>query len=162
MYFITKKDSETGKKFQVISEKKGIVLKAQKEFANKYGFTSWYQAYWCIFGGMSSCLDFKETPNSKIWRKVSNKDEYYPKKNTKESKEIYNEISNLPRVSIDELNMCIDFKGAPFKNIGFAEDNDEYFGFKVDFNWNVKIPNDCEEITVSRYNELFKIKNGIN
>ena len=34
--------------------------------------------------------------------------------------------------------------------------NDEYYGFIVGENWDFKIPEDCEEITVSEYNKLFK------
>lgn len=156
MYFITKKTSETGKKFQKISEQRKVAFNAQKELANKYGFNTWRSAYWVVFGGMSSCFNFKETPNPKIWGKGSQNGEYYPKKNSKEGKAIWQEIQDLPNVGIDELNMCIGFDGAPFKTIGYAENNKEYFGFIVDEKWKVKIPKDCEEVTTSKYNGLFK------
>lgn len=157
MKFITKKDSETGKKFQKISEARKIAFNAQKAFAKKHGFKGFRPAYWVAFGGMSSCADFKETPNSSIWKKFLS-GEYYPKKSTKEGKLIWQEIQDLPKVEIDDLNMCIGFNGAPFKTIGFAENNDEFFGFIVGEKWGAKIPSDCEEVTTTIFNNLFKIK----
>jgi hypothetical protein len=156
MYFITEKTSETGKKFQAISEQKKIAIKAQKELANKYNFSSYRKAYWCVFGGMSSCLNFSETPDSKIWKKNISTSEYYPKKSTKEGKLIWQEIQDLPVVDIEDLNMCVGFDGAPFNTIGFADNNKKYFGFEVDIKWGVKIPKDCEEVLESKYNSLFK------
>lgn len=157
MKFITKKNSETGKKFQKISEARKIAFNAQKAFAKKYGFKGFRPAYWVAFGGMSSCADFKENPNPFVWKRFLS-GEYYPKKSTKEGKSIWQEVQDLPRVEIHDLNMCIGFDGAPFKTIGFAENNEDYFGFIVNEGWKVKIPSDCEEVTTTKYKELFKIK----
>lgn len=154
MHFITKKTSETGKKFQVISEKADAVLKADKAVAKEIGFEQWRGGYWLVWGGFSSLI-FKEKPDEKVFKKV-NGNEWMPRLNTKAGKEIQAKLDATPRVTIDELNQCIGFDGAPFKTIGFAQNNKDYFGFIVDEKWEVKIPKDCEEVTVSKYNEIFK------
>jgi len=156
MYFKTKKDSETGKKFQEIVEKKENAFIAQLEFAEKHGFKSWRQAYWAVFGGISSCCDFIKEPDGKIWGKSEAKNEFFPKKNTKEGKKIYEEIEKLPQVSIREINNCVGFKEKMSKTIGFAWTNDEYYGFVVGDNWDFIVPEDCEEITLSEYKKLFQ------
>ena len=154
MHFITKKKSETGKKFQKVAEVATASLKAEKELAKEFGFESWRGGYWLVYGGFSALI-FKEKPNEKIYKKV-NGNEWMPRMNTKEGKAIQAKLDATRRVSIDDLNQCIGFDGSPFKTIGFAQNNDAYFGFIVDEKWKCKIPNDCEEVTTSRYNELFK------
>ena len=154
MHFITKKKSETGKKFQKIAEVAIASLKAEKALAKEFGFESWRGAYWHVYGGFSALI-FKVNPNERIYRKV-NGNEWMPRMTTKEGKAIQAKLDSTPRVSINELNQCIGFDGAPFKTIGFAQNNDNFFGFIVDEKWKVKIPKDCEEVTTSRYNELFK------
>ncbi len=157
MYFITKKDSETGQKFQGIVEKHKIVHQARFEFCNKYGFDAYRQDAWAVYGGISSCGEFKETPDPKIWGKGSGKGEFFPKANSKDGKIIRQEIENLPVVSRHELNMCVGYEaGAPFNVIGFAQSNPEYFGFTTGNEWGIKIPADCEEVMYSKYQELFK------
>ncbi len=81
-----------------------------------------------------------------------------PKLNSKVGKEIKKRFKEMPVISIDELNQCIGFNGAPFKTIGFAQKNKEYFGFIIDKDWKIKVPKDCEEVTETKYNSLFKIK----
>ena len=46
MYFITKKESETGKKFQKIKDKFKVCLEDQEALAEKYGFTSFRRVRW--------------------------------------------------------------------------------------------------------------------
>lgn len=46
MYFITPKNSETGKKFQKIANKLDVCFENQKALAEKYGFTSWRGEHW--------------------------------------------------------------------------------------------------------------------
>ena len=157
MYFITERNSETGKKFQQVERKSEECFNAQKQLANKYKFHSWREGYWVVYGGMSSCLNFDETPDSKIWGKGFGNGEYFPKKNSKIGKEINKEIEQLPKVTIDELNQCVGFNGAPFKTIGFSAKNDKFFGFSVGENWDFIPPTDCKEITTSEYRELFKV-----
>tara|TARA_R110000796_G_scaffold236610_1_gene356104 strand:+ start:109 stop:579 length:471 start_codon:yes stop_codon:yes gene_type:complete len=156
MKFKTLKTTETGKKFTALFEKSKIAKQDAKDFSNKYGFSKYRGGYWCCFGGISSCLDFKETPDKKIWGKGAEKGEFMPKGNSKIGKSIQKEIDDLTVVTGEELNECIGVEKEPFHTIGFTFNNDEYYGFIVGENWDFKIPEDCEEITVSEYNKLFK------
>lgn len=79
-----------------------------------------------------------------------------PKRNSKIGKEIKQKLDSCIEVTIEELNRCIDFDGAPFNIIGFARNNKKYFGFTVLKEWNIKIPSDCNEITQTEYDKLFK------
>lgn len=153
MHFITKKTSETGIKFQSVSEKADAALKSAKALAKEIGFYKWRGGYWLVYGGFSSLI-FKDNPDEKVFKKV-NGNEWMPRLNTKKGKEIQAKLDATPRVTIDDLNQCIGFNGAPFKTIGYNTNNDEYFGFIVDEKWDVKIPSDCEEVTVSKYKEIF-------
>ena len=54
MYFITKKESETGKKFQKIMDKLKVCLEDQEALAEKYGFTSFRRVRWEVAGGITS------------------------------------------------------------------------------------------------------------
>lgn len=157
MYFITKKTSETGKNFQKIAEKMDVIFNANKKLSEEIGFEQWRGGYWSAFGGFSSLI-FKEKPDEKVFKKV-NGNEWLPKLSNKLGKEIQARLDASPKISIEELNQCIGFNGAPFKTIGFARNNKEYFGFVVQEEWKVEIPQDCEEVTVSSYNKLFRKEN---
>lgn len=152
MYFITPKDSETGKKFSAISEKRKQCYQAQKELAQKYGFTQWRSGHWVLFGKISACI-FPETPDTKIWKRVNSRDEWMPKLTTKEGKEIKKDFDSLPQVSNEELNACVGYD-EDWSTIGFAQ-NKTFFGFIGFEDWDVKVPEDCEEVTVSKYREMF-------
>lgn len=156
MYYITKVTSETGKKFKVFSEKLQKVHDAQRKLAKAIGFEYWRGCYWLAAGGFSSLI-FKSPPDPKIYKKV-NGTEWMPKMSSKEGKAIQAKLDSAPTVEIKELNNCIGFNGAPFKKIGFNNDNKGYFGFVVREEWNVKVPEDCEEVTTSKFNSLFKTK----
>jgi len=155
MKFITKKSSETGKRFQIISDKRSEVFKKQKQVANEIGFHQWRHGYWTVWGGFS-CLMFKENPNEKVYKKQE--DGWMPRLNSKEGKKIQAQLDACSKVGINELNQCIGFDGAPFKTIGFGSNNKNYFGFEVEEDWGVKIPKDCKEVTTTEYNKLFKEK----
>lgn len=160
MYFITNKNSETGKKFQEVMEQNEIAFNAQKEMSIKYGFHSWRGSYKSVWGGIGSC-EFKETPNSKIWGKGMVDGEFYPKKNSKIGKAICDEFEKLPFVSNSKLNSCVGFKSV-FSCIGFNGKNDEFFGFILREKWNVTVPEDCEEVTSKKYHEIFKTSQSQN
>ena len=155
MFYITKIDSGTGQKFTELLKQKKIAIQAQKDLSEKYGFESYRSAYWQVWGGFSSCLDFKETPDTKIWGKGAQKGEFYPKKNSKVGKALCNEFNDMPCVSRDDLNKCVDENYDSFNKIGFAFSNDEYYGFITSKKWGMKIPLDCEEVTESKYDKLF-------
>ena len=156
MFYITERTSETGKKFAELITRKEIAFKEQKAFAKKYKFKTWRGAYWQVWGGISSCLDFKETPDKKVWGKGAKIGEFFPKRNSKAGKEIYKEIDNLHCVSRNDLNQCVGFDGGLSYKIGFAFSNKKYFGFVTDKKWGIKIPKDCTEVLESKYDELFQ------
>lgn len=156
MFFITKKESETGKKFAEILKKKEVAEKEQIELSEKYGFKTYRAAYFSVWGGFSSCLDFKEAPDKKLWGKGAKPNEYFPKKNSKVGKAIVQEFEDMTYVTTRELNSCIGYTEMTFNKIGFAFGNDEYFGFITSKEWGVKIPNDCEEVTETKYDKLFR------
>ena len=157
MYFITEKNSETGKKFQKIANKLNVCFENQKALAKKYGFTSWRGAYWVVAGGISSVMFPKGTTiDIKVWKEVK-KGEYMPRLNTKQGKAIQADLEQAITISKAELNACIGWDEGFRKHIGFCKANNEYFGFTIDDDWtDIIIPNDCTEITATKYRELFK------
>ena len=160
MYFITKKESETGKKFQKIAEKLEVCFENQKALAEKYGFTSWRGEYWVAAGGISSVI-FPQgtTVDTKVWKEVRN-GEYMPRLNIKQGKSIQADFDQAVTISKKELNACIGWGGDFINCIGLDWNNDEYFCFFIEEDWtDVPIPADCTEITTSKYRELFKRKN---
>lgn len=157
MYFITTKDSETGKKFQVIKQKLSESHDAQIAISDKYGFTEWRMCAPSTQGTICSCKGFANIPDPKVWKKSNYaSDEYFPSKQTKAGMEILKDFETIPKVSSDDINQCIGFNEAPFKTIGFDMSNENYFCFSVKEEWNVKIPADCEEITTTKYRNMFK------
>ena len=157
MYFITEKNSETGKNFQKIANKLDVCFENQKALAEKYGFTSWRGAYWVVAGGISSVMFPKGTTiDIKVWKEVK-KGEYMPRLNTKQGKAIQADLEQAITISKAELNACIGWDEGFSKHIGFCKANNEYFGFTIDDDWtDIIIPNDCTEITATKYRELFK------
>ena len=157
MYFITEKNSETGKNFQKIADKLDVCFENQKALAEKYGFTSWRGAYWVVAGGISSVMFPKGTTiDIKVWKEVK-KGEYMPRLNTKQGKAIQADLEQTITISKAELNACIGWDEGFSKHIGFCKANNEYFGFTIDDDWtDIIIPNDCTEITATKYRELFK------
>ena len=156
MYFITEKTTKTGKKFQKISDRIVEANKATINFAKKHGFKAWRPAYWVAAGGISSCGEFEKTPDPKIWGKGEAPYEFFPKRSSKAGKAIYKEIEELPKVRIHDLNDCIGFEEDAFKTIGFAHNHDKYFGFTAKEDWDIKVPNDCKEITYTEYKKIFR------
>jgi hypothetical protein len=159
MYFITERTSETGKKFQKIEDKSKRIHEQEVALSKEIGFKQWRGGYWNVYGGFSSLI-FDEKPDEKIYKRV-NVNEWMPKKNCKEGKEIQAKLNSSEIIDNHELNMCVGFNGAPFKTIGFAANNDQFFGFVIDSKWEHEAPNDCEEVTCSKYKELFGC-DGIN
>ena len=157
MYFITEKNSETGKKFQKIANKLNVCFENQKALAKKYGFTSWRGSYWVVAVAISSVMFPKGTTiDIKVWKEVK-KGEYMPRLNTKQGKAIQADLEQAITISKAELNACIGWDEGFSKHIGFCKANNEYFGFTIDDDWtDIIIPNDCTEITATKYRELFK------
>ena len=157
MYFITKKDSETGKKFQKIIDKLDVCHKDQKALADKYGFTSWRRSSWEAAGGISSVTFHKSaTIDPKLWKLVKGKNEYSPRLNTKEGKALQAEFKQATVITKGELNACIGWGEDFIHSIGLDLNNDESFCFYIEEDWtDVPIPAECKEITNSKYKKLF-------
>ena len=77
-----------------------------------------------------------------------------PKLSSTKGKEIRKEFEALPRVTNEELNAIVGYD-EDMCCIGYATNNENYFGFIVDEDWDANIPSDCEVITKSKYNQLF-------
>jgi len=155
MYFITKRTSATGKKFQIIADKMNVISDAQRALSKEIGFKTWRGGYWIFWGGFSAVI-FEKEPDLKLWKKV-NGSEWMPRLNSKEGKALQAKLDACPKMRPDEINKCIGFSGQPFKTIGFARNSKTHFGFIVKQEWGVKIPKDCKEVTETKYNSIFKI-----
>lgn len=159
MYYITKIDSETGKKFQALKEKRQVIFDKQKVLSKKYGFSQWIEAPFLIAGSIE-CVFFEEETkiDPKIWKLYNTYDGenfYAPKLNSKVGKEIKQDFESFEKISWNDLNACV---GADMfaKCIGFAWGKD-YFGFTTKEEWALEIPADCQEITYTKWKEIFKI-----
>lgn len=156
MNFKTKKDSETGKKFNAILERVEICQQATKELSEKLGFKEWYGGYHAAYGGISSVV-FDKQPDKDIWKKVDKG--YMPRVKHKDLCAMFHE---LPQVSDKELNAAVNFSSF-FSRIGFSPNKGNWHLFIVPVDTlgssNYEAPKDCIEITVSEYNSLKKANN---
>lgn len=152
MKFKVLRESETGKRIAEIERMASLAHDDAKNLANDIGFEQWRGGYWCAFGGIS-CVMFKKVPDTKLWKKQE--DGYYPKKNSKEGKELAQRFDALTVVSLKDLNESVGFGGAPWKHIGINFNNKDYFGFEVGDKWEYTPPSDCVEITHSEFRTLF-------
>lgn len=155
MKFKTLKTSETGKKFAEIVKLRTETQEAAREIAKEMGFNRWYGSRFAVWGGISKII-FDTDPDISIWKKEG--DAFSPRRNIKEGKKIAQRLDALPVVTVDQLNQCVGYDGAPFNTIGFCSlTNPVYYGFSLADDWKFEKPEDCEEITVSEYNELFNL-----
>jgi hypothetical protein len=156
MRYITKKDSETGKKFLEVKKKMDEAQKAQRALALELGAKEWREGYFVRFGGISSLIfPDPEQVDKKVWKNVNKvKDEWMPRLTNKVGRAIHERIDNLPVVTSLDLNKCIGFNDK-FKGIGVDFNNEEYISYITQPEWNAPVPEDCEEITYTRYNEMF-------
>ena len=118
MYFITKRDSDTGKKFEEVVRKRKLYFDAQIALADEYGYEKWRYGHFSAFGGISACI-FINPPDEKVWKKIKNPNEFMPRRNIKEGKEILKRFEELPSIKYQELNMCIGWD-EDWNCIGFA------------------------------------------
>lgn len=165
MYFITKKDSETGKKFQVIVDKMKAIDIIRNEFLERHGFQGYQTQGFYFYGGLDACALPSKEIDSKLWRIKKNKrnELFYPNCRNKEGKIIKKEIENIPTISVEELNKCVNITNSIFNlrliGIGFTDNSDQYFGFTAGDDWTFfKKPEDCDEITYTKFKELFQLE----
>ena len=165
MYYITKKDSATGKKFAKIFKKIEHANAEAMKIVNELGATKYRPNGnpFIAHGGIYSIvLDTPPNNTSILIRLLGDlENEYVPNTRTKKGKLLKQRMRNLPIVEIDEINQCIgietiDNTSGKFRSIGFAfNDKCQYYGFSVKEEWNIKVPNDCEEVTTKSYINLF-------
>lgn len=153
MKFITKRDSETGKKFAEYEAKRQEAIKSTHNLVfTEIGATEYRSKSSHSTGGISSLIFDSNFIIPDYMKKVRS-GEFMPKASIKEGKELLEKIQALPTVSNIELNNCIGFDDF-FNTIGFDPRNEEYFIFTCKEEWEIQIPADCEEITTTRYKEL--------
>lgn len=159
MNFITHRDSKTGKALSEIIEKGHECNKAAIELSEELGAIQFRPGYWCAYGGITS-LVFEEGkyPDPKHWKQTFEKNEFMPKKNTKEGKALSKKINELPAVVWRELNAGIGWNER-FSCIGLNY-NVSYIGIKIEEAWIEKkglvMPEDCKEVTVTEYKTIFQ------
>lgn len=156
LYYKIEKGSDTGMKFAELESRGTQCVLKSLEVVEKYGFTQYRPSTWGIYGGISSFVSPEKNPDSKVWKKDRN-GEYFPNKRSKEGRQIFDEISELPIVERKELNAIVGYDD-PFSHIGFYMSNKKYFGVILMDNWKVIPPSDCIEITGSEFKLLFELK----
>lgn len=152
MKLITKRDSETGKKAIQLSKRMLDSNEKAIKLAKELGGKGARGGFDCVGGGISS-IEFDKAPDAKLWKHLRY-NEYMPKLNIKAGKEIQKRIDNLPVVRNHEMNEIIDAK-VTFGHIGWNTSRDDVVGFITKEKWQMSIPEDCEEITITKWNELF-------
>lgn len=159
MYHITKHTSETGKKLLHLRDRVREVRRIEQELADKYGIQKWRASGnpLIAIGGMVSLI-FKEgvIPDPKLFRKSSKyKGDYVINLKSKEGKKIQREdFDTLPYISCRDVNACVRWK-ENMGSIGWNFSNEEYIAIISSEENNIIYPEDCEEITTTKYKELF-------
>lgn len=162
MFYKVKKDSKTGVKLTKVLARRDKVRNNIELFLAPYGTTEFVVPSYCYMG--ISGLVFNERPEDKVWKVEELRGKFLcrPKKNTKRGLAIQAELEACGTVSMHELNKCVNWDGYPFSNIGFAfATHIDHYGIELADNWEVKVPKDCIEITVTEYRKLFG-SNGSN
>lgn len=158
MYFKTKKNSITGRRIAGVQKKLDACQAAVIKLSDELGFKQWRQNNnpFVAYGGIS-VVDFgTKKPDLKIWKEVR-RGEFSPRKNTKEGKAMAKIFDALPIVSTKELNWCINDKEDFLHKVGYnLAGSRMYYGVSTMEEWGLKMPKDCEEITLTAYNKLFK------
>lgn len=157
MKYITKRSSETGKKFEELEKRKNEVWGKIKQLGEELGFQNFCSS--SLFSLNIAAVKFDHQPDLKTFKKssISRENMYEPRLSTKAGKEIAKKFKDCGSISQREINACIGYKNL-FRTIGYDFSNKEFIGFEVKENWKVKVPEDCTEVTVTDYNNLFNKK----
>jgi hypothetical protein len=154
MYYITTKDTETGKKLTDVLKKCQTARERARETAATWNTTEYLVDRFAAAGGIEGLKINPDQHNPKNWRPSKEaKGFFLPNRRTKEGKAIAELFQQLPRVSRREVNLCIGWD-EKFKIIGVNIIAD-YVGIKIKEDWNIEMPKDCKEITSHRYREIF-------
>ena len=158
MYYITRKNSETGKKMQELLDKASAIRKEISEYLELIGAKSnqWVSSNNYFFNTVVRAVLFETEPDMKIWKefkKIPNS--YQPIMTSYEGKKIQAKFDSIEAIDRVDLNRIVGF-GQVFQHVGFDLGSKDYFCFMLREEWQHTMPEDCEEITYKRYLELFK------
>ena len=157
MYYITRKNSETGKKMQELLDKASAIRKEISEYLELIGAKSnqWVSSDNYFFNTVVRAVLFETEPDMKIWKefkKIPNS--YQPRMTSYEGKKIQAKFDSIEAIDRVDLNRIVGF-GQVFQHVGFDLGSKDYFCFMLREEWKHTMPEDCEEITYKRYLELF-------
>lgn len=157
MYYITRKNSETGKKMQELLDKASAIRKEISEYLKLLGANpkSWVSSDKYFFNTVVIAVLFESEPDMKIWKVFKNfPNSYQPRITTYEGKKIQAKLDSIEAIDRVDLNRIVGF-GQVFQHVGFDLGSKDYFCFMLREDWAHNMPEDCEEITYKRYLELF-------
>ena len=157
MYYITRKNSETGKKMQELLDKASAIRKEISEYLKLLGANpkSWVSSDKYFFNTVVIAVLFESEPDMKIWKVFKNfPNSYQPRITTYEGKKIQAKLDSIEAIDRVDLNRIVGFEQV-FQHVGFDLGSKDYFCFMLREDWRHTMPEDCEEITYKRYLELF-------
>ena len=157
MYYITRKNSETGKKMQELLDKASAIRKEISEYLKLLGANpkSWVSSDKYFFNTVVRAVLFESEPDMKIWKVFKNfPNSYQPRITTYEGKKIQAKLDSIEAIDRVDLNKVVGFEQV-FQHVGFDLGSKDYFCFMLREDWRHTMPEDCEEITYKRYLELF-------
>ena len=160
MYYITRKNSETGKKMQELLDKASAIRKEISEYLKLVGANpnQWVSSDNYFFNTGVIAVVFDKEPDLKIWKefkKIPNC--YQPRMTSYEGKKIQSKFDSIEAIDRVDLNRIVGF-GQVFQHVGFNLNSTDYFCFMLQEEWQHTMPEDCEEITYAKYLELFNRK----
>ena len=157
MYYITRTNSETGKKMQELLDKASAIRKEISEYLKLLGANpkSCVSSDNYFFNTGVIAVVFDKEPDLKIWKVFKNfPNSYQPRITTYEGKKIQAKLDSIEAIDRVDLNRIVGF-GQVFQHVGFDLGSKDYFCFMLREDWRHTMPEDCEEITYKRYLELF-------
>ena len=157
MYYITRKNSETGKKMQELLDKASAIRKEISEYLKLLGANpnQWVSSHNYFFNTIVRAVLFESEPDMNIWKVFKNfPNSYQPRITTYEGKKIQEKLDSIEAIDRVDLNRIVGF-GQVFQHVGFDLGSKDYFCFMLREDWRHTMPEDCEEITYKRYLELF-------
>lgn len=159
MYYITPKNSETGKKMQALIDKAAAIRIEISDYLKAIGANP---NEWIGLGNKFmtdfTAAFFDKEPNMKIWKKFNKvPGTYQPRKTNYEGKKIAAKFESIERITRYAINEIIGYDEC-FNTAGYDCRNSEYICFIIKQEWNHTMPADCEEITYAKYLELFNSK----
>ena len=157
MYYITRKNSETGKKMQELLDKASAIRKEISEYLKLLGANpnQWVSSHNYFFNTIVRAVLFESEPDMNIWKVFKNfPNSYQPRITTYEGKKIQAKLDSIEAIDRVDLNRIVGF-GQVFQHVGFDLGSKDYFCFMLREDWQHTMPEDCEEITYKRYLELF-------